>query len=174
MGRQKRQEKDNETNMFDNYQYYQDEMARLHGVIYELEQERSTLLKSMGRLESETEYQRSEIERLMVIIKNYESLDDEVKIPLLQIVNHCKNCETRKEVEPIRKMLYITLRCIGKPADYELIDSIDDAFREREKKKKNSVTYHNSTIYQGGSVHDDKSRKVNLEQRNDKLLTGEE
>lgn len=176
MGRQKRQEKDEirEANIFDNIQYYQDEMARLYGVIYELEQERSTLLKSMGRLESETEFQRSEIERLMVIIKNYESLDDEVKIPLLRIVNHCKNCETKKEVEPIRKMLYIVLRCIGRPSDYELIDSIDEAFREREKKKKNSVTYNNSTIYQGGSVHDDKSRKMNLEQRNDKLLTGEE
>ena len=176
MGRQKRQEKDEirEANIFDNIQYYQDEMARLYGVIYELEQERSTLLKSMGRLESETELQKAEIDRLMVVIRSHENLDDEVKIPLLQIVNHCKNCQTRAEVRPIREMLYKVLRCIGRPADYELIDSIDECFNEREKAKKEGTNINNSIIYQGGSIHEDKSHNLNVKQGNDKLLTDEE
>ena len=176
MSRQKRKGGDaiGETNMFDNLQYYQDEISRLYGIIYEMEQDRSTLLKCMGRLESETVLQKAEIDRLMVVIRSHENLDDEVKIPLLKIVNHCKNCQTRAEVRPIREMLYKVLRCIGRPADYELIDSIDECFNERERTRKEGTNINNSIIYQGGSIHEDKSHNLNVKQGNDKLLTDEE
>ena len=165
-----------ETHMFDTFEYHKSEEKRLQDRVDELEtgndllQGRyNTVIKENEKQRLKIENQQQEIKHLTEELESYKIRDKETKFLLTSIVDFCKECPSEEKAQPIIDMLHKLLRYTGTAENYKLIDSIKTEFRNREKARM-GVIYNNPTIYATGSVHEDKSRNMFLDNKIDNLF----
>lgn len=108
----------------DKYAESDNECMELRDRLEEMSKERQALLNRISELEADNE-------RLNVLNRN-ENADGRDRIYTQgQIVDYCKSRAELRQVESIINMLYKFLRHIGTDSDYDLVDGIEEDFKNR-------------------------------------------
>ena len=134
--------------------------VRMQGLQVQLDQ----CNKDKEAMKSVIEGLEKEITRLLGLLDEKNEKDLMIKFSLIQIVEYCKQCAFWGDARPIVHMLNKFLRLEGTPEDIDLVDSIEDEFKNRQQGLNitdSEITFKDTQI--NGSMYEVKNNsQVNL------------
>lgn len=132
-------------------------LKELDSKVLILEREKNALLNKVNE-------QKEEIDKLNALLEEKKQNGTARKFTMVEMVNHCKGCVSWDDAKGIVNMLNKLLRGIGTKEDYDLLDSIEEEF----KNKKYGNTYYDAKI----TMQNPKIEKINDINNNDKVYMG--
>ena len=141
-----------------------DQLHQSHRIRDDLQKQLDQKNRDNEALKSVIEGLENEVKRLLALLDERDEKDMQIKFSLIQIVDYCKQCAVWGDASPIVNMLNKFLRKNGTQEDADLVDSIENEFKNRHHGfniKDSEVTFKDTQV--SGSMYEVKNNnQVNL------------